>query len=36
MNDDIEEQWVPVLEPLIKAYLDTKLAIRGWWERAVI
>lgn len=33
LNDDIEEQWVPVLEPIIKAYLGIKFAVRGWWER---
>lgn len=33
---DIEEQWAPVLEPLVKTFLDTRFAVRGWWERLVI
>lgn len=36
MNDDIEDVWTAVLEPLVKSFLDVKFSVRGWWERLVL
>lgn len=33
MNDDMEEPWPDLLEPLIRTWLGVQWPFKGWWER---